>query len=506
MTDFPAAPQAIEPGVEWGRLDPRMIIVRPLNELLGLLIPILALVVAGNGDTWRLVAGGATVGLIVLYGLFAWITTKYRITDTQVELHKGVLLRKQLAIPRDRIRTVDLTAKLGHRLFGLSAVRVGTGEQSRTPGDGVILDAVTATEADRLRQVFLERPTTDRADKVGIADKDDGTPISHLDDKWYRYAPLSMSGLLTIGIAAGFGMNIAGELNLQYSEVGVVRAVVGWIDDVGPLTLIPVIVAVVLLVSTLLSFLTYLLQNHNFHLNRYLDGTIRVRRGLLTTHSVSVEEQRLRGVSLHEPLLLRAGGGARLTAVTTGLGKASDSSLLLPPAPRGEAHRVTADVLRTTESPTTVTLTQHPPRARTRRLVRAIVPNLVVAAVLLALAAWADWPHWPWIIAAALIPVSVLIGLDRYRNLGHALTNRYLVSRSGSLDRETVALQRTGIIGWKFTRTIFQKRAGLLSVTAITAAGKGDYTITDIAESDGLTLADTTIPQLLHPFLEPVTH
>ena len=54
-----------------------------------------------------------------------------RITDEQVELHTGLLVRKRLAVPRDRIRTVDLTAKLGHRLFGLSAIRVGTGRSSQ---------------------------------------------------------------------------------------------------------------------------------------------------------------------------------------------------------------------------------------------------------------------------------------------------------------------------------------------------------------------------------------
>jgi putative membrane protein len=122
---------------------------------------------------------------------------------------------------------------------------------------------------------------------------------------------------------------------------------------------------------------------------------------------------------------------------------------------------------------------------------------------LLLLAASADWPNWLWITAVCLLPISVLIGLDRYRNLGHTLTDRYLVSRSGSLDRETVALQRTGIIGWKFTQTLFQRRAGLLSVTAVTAAGKGGYAVVDIGEGDGLALADKTIPDLLRPFLAP---
>lgn len=495
---LPAAPPVAEPPSEWGRLDPRMIVVKPLNELLGLLPLLFALVFLGNVETWRVVAGVGTVALIVLYGLFAWLTTKYRVTDTQVELHSGLVFRQRKAIPRDRIRTVDLTAKLGHRLFGLSAVRVGTGQQERQPGEGVVLDAVTTVEAERLRQVFLLRRAA-----APEAEAEADTEITRLDKRWYRYAPLTLSGLLGIAITVGFGMNIAGELDLEFSEVRVLRGLFGWLSAQPLVTVLLIAAAAVLVLSALASLLIYLLQNHDFRLSRHSDDTLRVKRGLLTTRSVSVEENRLRGVALHEPLLLRAARGARLNAVTTGLGvRQATSSLLVPPAPRAESHRVAADVLRLARTPTTTPLTRHPRAARTRRLVRATVPPTVVAAVLAVLSAVAEWPHWPWALVAATVPLFVLIGLDRYRSLGHALTERYLVTRAGSLNRRTVALQRTGIIGWRVDQSLFQRRASLVTVTAITAAGNGHYAVTDIGESDGVALADAAVPDLLTPFLQ----
>ena len=491
---LPAAPPVSDAGPEWGRLDPRMIIVKPLNELIGLLPLLFALVFLGNVETWRVVAGVGTVALIILYGLFAWLTTKYRITDTQVELHTGVVFRQRKAIPRDRIRTVDLTAKLGHRLFGLSAVRVGTGQQERQAGEGVALDAVTTTEAERLREVFLLRQ---KAAPEAVAE----TEITRLDPRWYRYAPLSLSGLIGIAVTVGFAMNLVHELDLEFSEVTALRGLVSWLTGQPLATVLLTGAAVVLVLATAASLLTYLLQNHGFRLTRHADDTLRVRRGLLTTRSVSIEEQRLRGVALHEPLLLRAGRGARLNAVTTGLGlRQATSSLLVPPSPRAESHRVAADVLRLPETPTTTPLTTHPAAARARRVFRAVAVPVALSAVLGLLSATADWPP-AWIGAAALIPVSVLIGLDRYRNLGHALTGRYLVTRSGSLDRRTVALQRTGVIGWRIDQSLFQRRAGLATVTAITAAGHGRYEVIDIGAADGVRLADAAVPGLLTPFL-----
>ncbi|MFC7613440.1 PH domain-containing protein [Actinokineospora soli] len=304
---LPVAPPVVEPPSEWGRLDPRMIVVKPLNELIGLLPLLFALVFLGNVETWRVVAGVGTVALIILYGLFAWLTTKYRITDTQVELHTGVVFRQRKAIPRDRIRTVDLTAKLGHRLFGLSAVRVGTGQQERQAGEGVALDAVTTAEAERLREVFLLRQKPVEQDGEQEVERDTETVITRLDRRWYRYAPLSLSGLVGIAVTVGFAMNLVNELDVEFSEVAALRGIASWITGQPLAAVLLTAAAAVLVLSTAASLLTYSLQNHGFRLTRHADDTLRVRRGLLTTRSVSIEEQRLRGVALHEPLLLRAG-------------------------------------------------------------------------------------------------------------------------------------------------------------------------------------------------------
>jgi putative membrane protein len=115
-----------------------------------------------------------------------------------------------------------------------------------------------------------------------------------------------------------------------------------------------------------------------------------------------------------------------------------------------------------------------------------VVPALIVVLVLWLAHVWGGWPDWLWQAACALPVLAVPVGINRYRNLGHALTSRYLVSRSGSFDRRTVVLQRDGIIGWKVRQSLFQRRAGH---------------VLDVTESDGIRLADDTVPGLLAPFI-----
>jgi putative membrane protein len=103
------------------------------------------------------------------------------------------------------------------------------------------------------------------------------------------------------------------------------------------------------------------------------------------------------------------------------------------------------------------------------------------------------------------VPVAVLLALDAYRSLGHGITGGYLVARSGTVRRSTVALQRRGVIGWSVRQSVFQRRAGLVTIRATTAAGAGAYAIHDAGTGAGLAVAETAVPELLTPFLERVT-
>ncbi|MGH3882034.1 MAG: PH domain-containing protein, partial [Pseudonocardiaceae bacterium] len=134
----------------WQRLDPRMLAVTPIRQLAGFLPVIAVVLVVGvgqdvGGRVYGLLVG---VGVVVLAGVLRWSTTRYRITSERVELRSGLLFRNARSVPRDRIRSVDITAGPVHRLFGLSVVKIGTGE--RTEGDGsreLSLDAVSTAEA-----------------------------------------------------------------------------------------------------------------------------------------------------------------------------------------------------------------------------------------------------------------------------------------------------------------------------------------------------------------------
>ena len=66
-----------------------------------------------------------------------------------------------LSTPVDRVRTVDLTSSLIHRLLGLTTVRIGTGTASTSDEDRIDLDGLPLDRARALRAELLRTSTAD---------------------------------------------------------------------------------------------------------------------------------------------------------------------------------------------------------------------------------------------------------------------------------------------------------------------------------------------------------
>jgi putative membrane protein len=207
--------------------------------------------------------------------------------------------------------------------------------------------------------------------------------------------------------------------------------------------------------------------------------------------------------------LLRAVGGARCLAIATGLrvgrGAERGGTVLLPPAPREEALRVATDVLHD-PSPWAAGLRPHPPAARRRRFTRATEGVLVLVAVL-GLAWWVGWvPGSVPLLALLLLAPAWLVAADRAAALGHQLVAgagdlRWLVTRGGSLVRRRSALAADGVIGVTIRQSPFQRRVGVVTLVATTAAGRQKYTVTDLGETQAQTLSDELLPGLLDDLL-----
>ncbi|MGV0777587.1 PH domain-containing protein [Mycolicibacterium elephantis] len=443
-----------------------MLLVHPVHEVMRQIPVIIGSLVLGSA-TGNPAVVVMVVAATVAYGAARWFTTTYRIGPTDVQLRTGVLQRKVISVPRNRIRSVSTEARLLHRMLGLTVLRVSTGQEAR--GDAVFaLDAVQAEEVPRLRAILL-------ADSLAVADEEQapaGRVLAKWDPSWLRYSPLSFTGLAMIAAAAGLVYQMGAGAALRDSDVA--RSGVDVAEQFGVATTVAVAAIVVLLASVVLSVLQSLLSYGNLVLRRDAD-VLHLRLGLLRVREHTFDMRRLRGGSLREPLLVRLFGGARLDAVMTGVGGVGEASLLLPPCPRATAEAVLTDLI---ERPEVVSgpLRAHGPAATRRRWTRAMVAPVVIAVVLAVTAA----PSWAWLLCVVLAVGCALLAHDRTRSLGHRVGDGWLVARTGSLQRRRDCIEASGIIGWTVRQTLMQRRAGVATLIAATAAGVKHYQVIDV--------------------------
>jgi putative membrane protein len=479
----------------------RMLLVHPVNEVIRFLPVIIGIFVLGSGGEdggpWHYLG----VAIPVAIGLIRFASTKFRITPGQIELHRGLLGRNVLTAPLDRVRTVELTATPIHRLLGLERVEIGTGSANKGGDSRLILDSLGRDEARRLRTELVHRAPVAAEGVAGVVGGPaEETVILRFDPSWVRYAPLTSSGVVIAVAALGAvsGPLASNNLIADFANSNAVNR----LDQVAvPVLLIGLLLSFAVC-SAILASAGYLLGNWGFTLTRDdRSRTYHVRRGALTTRETTIDVDRLRGLEVHEPLGLRVAGAGRVNAIVTGLNRRSEGSApMVPAAPRSVVVGVGEHVLAET-GPLHVALVQHGPAAERRRYVRAIVPLALVPSVLLLINLLGSLPLWVVVLATPLPVVGVFLARDRYRRLGHALTRDYVVIRWGSLRGRRDALQRTGIIGWNIKQTFFQRRAGLVSLTATTAAGQQSYEVLDLPEAISTAFADQAVPGLVEQFL-----
>lgn len=452
-----------------------------------------------RGAPWWALALPLPVFAIVGYEALRWENTSYRITDDQVEIKTGVIELKHQSIPRERLRSVDVSANPINRLLGIATVEFGTGHQvDKSESKGLRLDAIAAPEAEVIRQELVVESSDEETEELAT-----------INWAWLRYAPLSiMSVLLGLAVLGG-GRQVLSTFGYEL-ETDIVPQL-GWVTDIHWALIVLVSLLVMVILGVIATVSLFIENWWNFRLTRDHRGTVHISRGLFVTRSLTIENERLRGIDLSETLLVRMAGGAHTTAIVTGIGgwDAESSyvptSAVLPPAPKERAQSVAADLLGENRSPTAdVNLIPHFRAARRRLLKLSLGGVSLISVTLIGLGLWLTTVLVYIGLAFAVVayPVVVALAIDAYRNLGHGLVGDYLVTRHGALKRRTIAVLRRGVVGWKLSQWAWHRKTGLSTASVMTAGGRSHYDIKDVELAEGLRFAQECDPLLINQFVE----
>lgn len=415
-----------------GRLHPATVLLAPLREVRGLI----ALVITGAFAP-ALAIGAAAVTAVA--SIIRWLRFRWRVAEGALVIDQGLLERRQRVIPLERIQTVELVRPLGHRLLGVVQVRIETVGGSKTEGQ---LEALAPPVAERLRAVLLGRAARE-------ASPDDRDVLARLTPGTLVAAGLTGGRVGVVAVILGAADQVFGDRLEQLTDLP------GRLGMQGMIVLVALVALAAFLISVAATAVTY----WGFTLARD-DGTLLVRRGLVEQRLDTVPVRRIQAVRVEENAIRRLLGLAAVRVEVAGRpgAEAQQTGVLLPLGRRAEAFALVERVLDL-EGLGDAPLEPMPARARTRRIVRAVLVALVgTAGAVVGTGAVG-------LLALTLLAPLVALALAAYRALGYAKHEDVIVARAGALVRRTAFVPVTRLASLELSASPLQRRARLAMLT-----------------------------------------
>lgn len=348
-----AQPEQMETPIEgqessFIRQHPVAAITKSVRLIRSNILTILILLFLGRQgeDAFMLPFMGASVLLLLVVGVLDWLRFTYQVLPGELHVRRGVLVRKELILPKERIQVVEIREGFIERWFGLVRLEI----QTASVNDRVTLTSVTRAEAVRINGLLtgeLVEPAFEGSStqKKGSSDAvNDLTTAAHLSqgaatayqEKSPRFRLPSKELLIAAATSGGFGvtLSILGTLYTQVQTVVGDSVIFDWIESTLPGLeggVWAVMFVLFLLVSWTLSFIGFLLTNSGFEIQDTGKELV-LRRGMFERNRTTLPLERIQAVRLVQGVLRQPLGRGTLIVESAGFGDehGSGSTSLIP--------------------------------------------------------------------------------------------------------------------------------------------------------------------------------
>ncbi|SMO51537.1 PH domain-containing protein [Fodinibius sediminis] len=456
------------------RQHPVAAITKALDVIRGNLITILILLFLGGGDEdvfllyW-------IVGLIVflfIWGGISWYRFTYQVSEGELRIEQGVLIRKKLYLTSDRIQVIDISAGVVQRLFGLVAVEIKTAGSSSKAAK---ISALTREEADRLKDML--RRAGDESREAG-ADE-------HADQPREIYS-LGQRELLIAATTSGrmgVALSVVGaafsQIDQLVSDEQLYRFIENNIPRSTSATLVVLSIITILAVSWGLSFLSTLIAYYDFEVE-IREKELLISRGLLERTQLTIPFNRIQAVQVKEELMRQPFGYASLVIESAGYGEdKGNSTTLFPLIKRNALYTFLKDVLPEYNVAIEGENRQPPSRALRRYLLRMTWWTLPVILIL-----WSILPYG--IYAWGLLIPALLLGYQQYRDAGIRSEDHTVILSARLLSKTTAIIKKYRTQAAELKENPFQSRLELKDFTVYVASGNQgrSFAVRDLDRAD----------------------
>lgn len=466
---------------EWRRMHPAAIVTVFFRQLKDFLFPLIITFFAGGTASGPLPVNWIFLLLvlfIVISSIMKWIFFRYRLIERELQVHYGIFVKKERFIRSQRVQSVDITAGIIQRMFGLVRLNIETAGGGAEAEASV--QAIRREEADIIQAALIQK-SSHTADEETEDLSGEGVAAEPAEPSFSWKVP--MRTIFTAGLTSGRAGIIFAALAGLYSQVG------NFLPDAWVEQSIGVLIELSywfiiggLLVTALLSWLVSsawtLVQHGNFEVNR-TGNDLEITWGLLERKQITLQMHRITCIRFISNPARQALGmwAVYIDSAGGSTERGQNAIMLLPLIHQKQLHTFMEQIDDTALIPEKIN--KLPKRAARRYMFRASVFWWLV------LIPMVIWVPYGW--TAAAVPLFFTWwGWICYRGSGMKVEEKQLIVRERAWSVIYNFVPKRRIQYLENTQSFFQRRRRLYTVSASVISSVTGRTVylRDVDEKD----------------------
>jgi putative membrane protein len=437
---------------------------------------ILFFIGTSNTDGYFLYFLAAGIGLSFIAGVFGWWVFRYRVNGDELQIKKGVFIKNNIYMSKDRIQVIDITEGLIQRIFGLVKVEIktaGGGTESAT------ISAISREDAESLR--------TELRKKNGQADlksENEGNQLQDEEEKILDTWKLPNKDLVYAAFTSGnFGLiaSILGAVSGQLNEV-INEETIEYLYEVLPgfnnVTMIITVVVAIIVISWTLSFLGVIFNYSDFQIEKTSKELI-ITSGLIERKYITIPFDRIQAVRFVEGVIRQPFGYGMVYIESAGFNQTQKgrSIVIAPYLAADKFSEFLSNFLSEYEQPEYEIKPK--PKVKFRYIRRpAYLILFLLPFVWLLL-------DYGWLMVF-LLPLVGVLGWLRYRDAAIGIDEEFIRSRFRMISRTTAIAKRIRVQNVELSQNPFQSRKDVYSLSTTVASGAGglNFEVEDLNAED----------------------
>ncbi|MGH1287699.1 PH domain-containing protein [Bacillus toyonensis] len=411
----------------------------------------------GKFPFWYLVPIGFAV-ITIVSAIVGWYYKVYWVENNVLHIKEGLFVKKESYLNKERVQTINTSSGMLYQVLGLKKIKIETAGGGNEPE--VSLAGITVEEATKLI-TMLNEPTS----VVKVEETSEEVVVQKeiiTGEKQTTEYKLTWKEILIASVTSGqFGL-LFSLIFFVYNQVDeyipkwIKNSVESYVMDHDIYGWI-YMVAILLVVSWIISTIGYALKHGNFTVNRKNDE-VRISQGLLERKELVLKLHRIQGITIKEGILRQPFGYCAVQVEVIQSEGKEEKVTLHPIIRKDRVQQLLAHLQLPYDL--NINIISLPKAALRRYLIDSFIFFAMLAIPLTGISIYFEKYYIMWV----LLPLAILIftlGYATFKTNGYGVNGEQITIVYRSIGKYTGLVRRRHVQSMEKTQSYFQRRADL---------------------------------------------